>query len=95
VRELCELLGKHEVGQRAAQAAAWHLNNNMSWEQLAAKRLHYANHTTRPYFTADEIRHAQQIASTALGLAEQRKKSEGPSSGKSDDTSAGLKSAGK
>ena len=95
MRELCELLGKRQVGQRAAQAAAWHLNNDMTWEQLAAKWYRSATGTpTKPYFTAEEIQAAQQIASTALGLAEQRKKSDATHSGKSEGTSGGLKSAG-
>ena len=79
----------------AAQAAAWHLNNDMTWEQLAAKWYRSATGTpTKPYFTAEEIQAAQQIASTALGLAEQRKKSDATHSGKSEGTSGGLKSAG-
>ena len=36
--ELCELLGRREIGHRAAQLAAWHLSNGMSWEKLAGLR---------------------------------------------------------
>jgi hypothetical protein len=71
VKELCGMLG--QVNQRAAQAAAWHLNNNMTWQQLAAKQLRFANGTTQPYFSPLEIRAAMQIAAVASKLAEQRK----------------------
>ena len=47
VRELCAMLGSGQINQRAAQAAAWHLNNGMSWQELAAKRHRFAN-GTRP-----------------------------------------------
>ncbi len=79
VRELVQLLGTGGVSQRAAQAAAWHLNNDMSWEQLAAKRIRHANGTSEPYFTAEELRTAMQAAGVATNLAEQRKSTQ-PSS---------------
>jgi hypothetical protein len=74
VHELCRLLGSGQVSQRAAQAAAWHLNNNMSWEQLAAKQVHFATGPSRPYFTTQEIQAAMRIAATAVALAELHKK---------------------
>lgn len=72
VRELCELLGGGQVNQRAAQVAAWHLNNGMSWQELAAKRLRHANGTSQPYFTAEEMQGGMKIVATAVSLAEQR-----------------------
>lgn len=73
IRELVQLLGTGDVSQRAAQAAAWHINNDMSWDQLAAKRIRHANGTSEPYFTSEEIRGAMQLAGVAANLAEQRK----------------------
>ncbi len=69
VRELCEMLGSGQIDQRAAQAAAWHLNNNMSWEQLTAKRLQHANGTSRPYFSQQEIQTAMRAAGAAVTAA--------------------------
>ena len=43
VAEICELMGRHEVGHRVAQLVAWHLNNGLSWETLAGLR-HQAGH---------------------------------------------------
>lgn len=72
VQELCAMLGSGQLNQRAAQAAAWHLNSDMSWEELAVKRLRFANGSSQPYFTRQEIQAAMQIAATAVKAAEQR-----------------------
>ena len=74
VRELCVLLGSGQIDQRAAQAAAWHLNNGMSWQELAAKQLRFANGTSRPYFSPQEIRTGMNIAMTAVKIANERQK---------------------
>jgi hypothetical protein len=65
VVEVCRMLGTGQLNQRAAQAATWHLNNGMSWEQLAAKQYHYADGRTSPYFSAAEIQAGMQIAAAA------------------------------
>jgi hypothetical protein len=36
VAELCRQLGRGELAQKTAQAAAWHLTNDLSWEKLAS-----------------------------------------------------------
>lgn len=72
VCELIRLLGAGKVPQRVAQAAVWNLNNDLSWQQLAAKQLHYADGTSRPYFSPLEIHAAMQAAAVATRLAEQR-----------------------
>jgi hypothetical protein len=74
VRELCQMLGGGQVNQRAAQAAAWHLNNGMSWDTLTAKRLRYAGGASKPYFTPAEIQSAMQIASSAVSAAKEKEK---------------------
>lgn len=73
VHELCRMLGSGLVDQRSAQAAAWHLKSNMTWQQLVAKQLKFANGTTRPYFQRAEIRRAMQAVSVATQLAQKRK----------------------
>jgi hypothetical protein len=86
VRELCAMLGSGQINQRAAQAAAWHLNNGMSWQELAAKQLRHANGTRQPYFSPQEIQAGMKIAAAAVTLSEERQK---PASG--TDSSAGTK----
>jgi hypothetical protein len=71
VQELCKLLGNGRISQRAAQAAAWHLNNDMSWEALAAKRIEYIGVGSTPYFSRQELQAAMGIASKAESLARQ------------------------
>ena len=78
VRELCEMLGSGRTSQRAAQAAAWHLNNDMTWQQLAAKRLRHANGTSQPYFSQAEIQAGMQIAATAVAAAKEREQQTPP-----------------
>jgi hypothetical protein len=70
VVELCRMLGNGQLNQRAAQAAAWFLNNNMSWQELTAKRIQHANGTSEPYFSQQEIQAGMQIAATAIKTAE-------------------------
>lgn len=74
VHELCRMLGSGRINQRAAQVAAWHLNNDMSWQELAAKQLRFANGTRRPYFSPQELKVGMQITAIATNLAKQREK---------------------
>ena len=72
VRELCQMLGNRQINQRAAQAAAWYLNNGMSWQVLAAKQIHYPDGVNQPYFSPQEIQWGMQIASVALRTAKEQ-----------------------
>ena len=76
VRELLEMLGSGKIGQRAAQVAAWHLNNDMSFQDLAAKQIR-SGHVSRPYFSRQEIQAGMRITAMANKLAQQRKSSPG------------------
>ena len=73
VQELCRMVARGLLPQRAAQVAAWHLNNNMTWEQLAAKQWHFANGTTAPYFSPQELQTGMQAVAVANRLVEQHK----------------------
>jgi hypothetical protein len=80
VRELCEQMATGQIDQRAAQAAAWNLNNDMTWEQLAAKRIRHANGTSEPYFSQKEIQGGRQVAFTAVRTATERQKEQAKAS---------------
>jgi hypothetical protein len=69
VRELLTALGKKNLNQRAAQAAAWHLANDMSWEQLANKQIEHLDGSSELYFHPQEIAAGMQIASGAVAQA--------------------------
>jgi hypothetical protein len=74
VADLCKLLGSAKVDQRAAQAAAWHLANHMTWDELAnMKRFPHLPAYTKPYFSPDEIRSAMLVSDQAEKIAEARK----------------------
>jgi hypothetical protein len=73
VVELCRTLGAGQINQRAAQAAAWFLNNDMTWQELAAKRYRHANGTMgESYFSPQEIQTGIQLAKAALKVAEEK-----------------------
>ncbi|MCL6505244.1 MAG: hypothetical protein K6T86_21420, partial [Pirellulales bacterium] len=72
VAEVCEMLGYGLIDRRAAQAAVWHLNNGMSWDELAAKEIKRADGSRYPYFAAEELRLAMAIAAEALGQYEEK-----------------------
>jgi hypothetical protein len=74
VQELCRMLGEGTVPQRAAQLAAWHFANDMSWEQLAAEKYHFANGGTAPAYSPQELQAAMQIAGVASKAAKEREK---------------------
>jgi hypothetical protein len=71
VVELLTAFGRGELQHRAVQAAAWHLNNNLTWDELAAKLQGTRRSLSRPpYFTAAEIRAGMAYANEAKRLAE-------------------------
>lgn len=74
VIELVKMLGRGEIDQTSAQAAAWHLANGMNWQELAAKigRKHL-NGTTEPYFTTAQIQRAMAFTRAAEERAEKVK----------------------
>jgi len=74
VIELCAMLGRGEIGQRAAQLAAWYLNNGLSWEKLANMREKLPI-GSKPTYTRQELQAGQQAADKASKLAEQQRKS--------------------
>lgn len=80
VKEVLMMLGSGTIDQHAAQAAAWHFANNMSWNELAAKKLHHLGKTDEPYFSASEIQAAMQIANKAEQLAKNLPPAEKPAS---------------
>ena len=74
VGELCRMLGEGGVSQRAAQAAAWHLSNGMSWEKLKAERRKFVfEGRSEPFFTREELADAKKAATRATELAAARK----------------------
>ena len=74
LQEFLALLGQCQgrINHQAAQAAAWHLFNQMSWETLAAKRKEHANGASEPYFTPEDIKGAMVMTQQAIARAKLR-----------------------
>jgi hypothetical protein len=72
VVELLKAFGRGELQRGAVQAAAWHLNSGLSWDELASKLqgTRRSGPNRAPYFTAADIRAGQAYASEATRLAE-------------------------
>jgi hypothetical protein len=76
VQELVRLFSTGRLNQRAAQVAAWNLASGMSFDEIAAKTLNYANGTKKPYFSRAEMMAGVEIAHLATERAKQRKQTE-------------------
>ncbi|MCA9260039.1 MAG: hypothetical protein KDA61_12595, partial [Planctomycetales bacterium] len=73
VIELVTAYGNGELPTAAAQAAAWHLNSGVSFEELAAKLTGTERQVVRePYFSRDQIFAAVEIAQRARELGASR-----------------------
>jgi hypothetical protein len=71
VAEVCRMLGTGKLDQRVAQAALWHLNNDMSWQELAAKEIKPLIGDPYPYFQPSELQMAVALAQHAIEAAPQ------------------------
>ena len=72
--ELLTVVGTGKVDSQAAQAAAWHLTDKMSFQQLAAKAMtHLGGQAPTPYFSQAQLQGAQQLLALSTQKAEERK----------------------
>lgn len=62
VEMLCELVGSGAVDQDAAQAAVWHYNNGLTWEELANKPYRRPGTRTQPYFSREQMMYAVTLS---------------------------------
>jgi hypothetical protein len=87
VIEICKMLGSVKGSrqdikqqQKAAQAAAWHYTDNMSWEQLATKvGVTHIHGPSEPFFTRAQLHMAQRIAVVATQRARENPRYQDPS----------------
>lgn len=91
VHKLCALVGNRAVDQDAAQAAVWHYNNGLSWEELANKRIRERIDSPRTvqYFSQQQIMYAMTLGKKIEDIvkkeAEERKKEKPQSSSYAGD----------
>ena len=71
LKVLCSAIGTGKLDRNVAQAAAWHLSSNMSWDQLASKMFDRAAAADVPYFTRDQLVAAHQLVQGAQARAKE------------------------
>ena len=60
-------MGRGEIPQKVAQAAAWHLASGRSWQQLAAEKIDRAGGAADlRYFSPAELLAARQVVAIAV-----------------------------
>jgi hypothetical protein len=70
VIELLKAFGNGGLDHQSVQAAAWHLNNELSWNELAAKLQGTRRSPSRPpYFSRQQIQAGMAYAAEASRLA--------------------------
>ena len=74
--EMVKMLGRGEIDQKSAQAAAWNLENGLTWQQLAAKvGVKHLNGSVEPYFTTIHLERALGVTRAAQKAVESSKES--------------------
>ncbi|QDT28065.1 hypothetical protein Pan153_34590 [Gimesia panareensis] len=74
LQELLKLVATGRVNQQAGQAAAWHLANKMSWQELASKSINQLGGLPpSPYFRRAELQLAVQLVGVSHERARNRK----------------------
>jgi len=71
VAKICARLSRGELDQRVAQLAAWHLNNDMSWEELGKLRKRVSLGKV-PRYSRKEISAAKKAAEEATKTVKKR-----------------------
>ena len=79
VVELCKLLGTGKIPQNTAQAATWHMTDDLSWEELARKdRIRLRNGYTQKFFNARELRLALEVVRHVKEMSSNKKSTVSP-----------------
>ncbi|MDB4331849.1 hypothetical protein OAA27_02140, partial [bacterium] len=74
---LCQALGNGLVTQNTAQAAAWHLMDKMSWQELAVKNRVESKYLGNiRWFSPIEIRTAAAVVGECKRISSDRKPSD-------------------
>ena len=71
IEEFCKALATGKVSQNTAQAAAWHVANGLTWDELTHKPRVISEYTgVEMFFTAFEVQAAMRLTATATQEAE-------------------------
>lgn len=83
LQALIRIVARGRLNPGAAQAAAWHITDEMSWTELALKHIDgFGGRPATPYFNRAQLFYAQEIVNAAVeygkDLAENAEPHEGP-----------------
>ncbi|MCA9216178.1 MAG: hypothetical protein KDB27_24085 [Planctomycetales bacterium] len=71
--EICKMLGRGDLDQTTAQAAAWNLSDGLSWVELANKvKVKHLNGSVEMYFSPKHIRGAMQAVQVAVNVTSEK-----------------------
>jgi hypothetical protein len=85
IRVLCEALGYGQVTQNTAQAAAWHIMDDLSWQELASKNRVESKYVGNiRWFSPIELQSAVAVVQECTRIAESRESSESQDSESSE-----------
>lgn len=87
-------LGKDEINQRAAQAAAWHITNDLSWDELSKLVQRKVGSTVEMQFKPAELLAAKSFLDKQQGSERSGSLSETPATPKSGAVTAAAWAAG-
>jgi hypothetical protein len=77
IRVICEQLGYRRVPQNTAQAAAWHVMDDLSWQELAVKNRVESKYLGNiRWFSPIELKMAMAVVAEATRVAETRQQSD-------------------
>lgn len=75
VAELVKMMARGQIDQHSAQAAAWHLQNGLTWDELVTKvGAKHLDGRVEPYFTAVNLQRALAATHVATERAEKAAK---------------------
>jgi hypothetical protein len=73
--EVCKMLGRGDLDQSTAQAAAWNLSDGLSWTELANKvKVKHLNGHVEMFFSPQHIRSAMQAVQVAMNVTSEQSK---------------------
>ena len=72
LEETLKMVANGQLDPQAGQAAAWHLTDKMSWDQLAAKSIPHIGKQSTPYFSAETLVRARNIHTAAVARVSER-----------------------
>ena len=96
LQELLARVGTGRIDPQAAQAAAWVLDDGMSWQELAAKKINRAGGVPdAPYFSPVQLQRAQQAVAYFVARSREREKdqSEEPADETTPARARGIRAA--